>query len=140
MAKQTGGTFEVKEIAGKSVQAALDELQSKAGTDAEKLAEVENLRKVDWSKVPFTFMQSENLTEARASYTDADLLKKLQKIEEAAAKSKAYQQVTKPFRPDLNTPEAKRAQMIKDFVNTFHVDEATAITTVDALIAQGAGK
>ena len=124
------GYFKVEEIAGEPIAQAV----SKLADDALKT----ELSAVDWNKVPFEYIVHTTKEDALKGYTDKDLLELLNSVEKANAKAKEYQRITKPMRPDLSTPEAKKEAIIKKFTKDFNVDEATARTTVEALIASGA--
>lgn len=73
--------------------------------------------------------------EARAKYSEKDLLDLANDYEKSTAKANEYQKVTAPYRPDPNDPAVKRENLIKNLVNTFNVPRNIAEQQIDAMIA-----
>jgi hypothetical protein len=101
--KGTFGVEEVNKMPIAEAVAALDEADRK---------QFEN---VDWKKVPYEYKEFETLDES--GYSQKDILELVNTAEKGKAKSKEYQRITKPFRPDTSTPEYKREQFIKFLVS-----------------------
>lgn len=152
MVKGEVGKYSVKTINDKPVAEAIVELRAKATekSDTHLLAQVEELEKIDFNNLTFRWDKAETREEATEGFTDEDLVDTLNVGRKNLAKSKAYQKLLAPFKPDPNDPEVKRQQLLKmasavspdaqremllKIAIAQGVDPATAAATLDAMFA-----
>jgi len=145
--KPVAETFEVKTVFGQSVEKAIAALDTKFAKFAEENADktdaiaantatLASLKAINWKDVPFTWKQAENKAEAIADYTDAELTELVNSARKTAAKSKEYQRVITPFKPDVEDPAVVRAASIKMFMLRYKMSQQAAEAMADSLAAQ----
>lgn len=126
--KTLKATFKVEEVGGQKIETAIASLEPEAQKQFEG---------VNWKKIPYEYVVFATREESSQKWSEVDVLELINSAEKANAKAKEYQKVTKPFRPDTDTPEYKRGQLIKNLV-ALGVAAEIAEQQVDAMLASAA--